>query len=163
MEEGADSVLLDSGDAEMFMGLTSDIYVQSALYCVGENSVTVVAIVGEGFSDRYSNDAAWPVVSKEWTTLRQACNMLKAEGMKVSIMMGSPDLYIVQPVTPGMRNILLEGGPKEWKAYLKTVLLAEQGNLIEQVIEKLSKFGDLLGLDLEDSVQGQGRTERQEN
>lgn len=50
VEEGADSVLLDSGDAEMFMGLTSDIYVQSALYCVGENSVTVVAIVGEGFS-----------------------------------------------------------------------------------------------------------------
>lgn len=136
VEEGADSVLLDSGDAEMFMGLTSDIYVQSALYCVGENSVIVVAIVGERFSDRYSNDAAWPVVSKEWTTLRQACNLLKGEGMKISVMMRSPELHMAQPLSLGIGNILLEGCLKGWKAYLLPLLLPEQGNPIEQVIEK---------------------------
>lgn len=152
-------MLLDSRNTKKFMRLTSDKYVQSALRHVEDNSITLFRVVEEKFSDQYTNDAAWLVVAKEWTTLRQACNLFKAEGMKVNIMMGSPELYIAQPLTPGMQNTLLEGCPKGWKAYLIPVLSAEQGNPIEQVTEKLNQLSDLSGLNSEDSVQGQRRTE----
>lgn len=136
MEEGADTVSLDDGDAKKFMGLASDTNMQAALRRVGANNVTMVAVFVEGFSGRYTNDAAWLPVTKEWTTSRRACNLLKGEGMKIRVMMRSPELHMAQPLSVRIGNILLEGCLKGWKAYLLPLLLPEQGNPIEQVIEK---------------------------
>lgn len=56
--------------------------------------------------------------------------------MKISVMMRSPELHMAQPLSVRIGNILLEGCLKGWKAYLLPLLLPEQGNPIEQVIEK---------------------------
>lgn len=85
-------MLLDDADAKKFMGLISDMHVQSVLCGVWANNVTILAAVAEGFSDQYTSDAAWPSVTTKWTTLRQVYNLLKAEGMKISVMMGLPEL-----------------------------------------------------------------------
>lgn len=51
----------------------------------------MIAVVAEDFLDQYTGDAAWPSVTTEWTTLRQVCNLLKEEGMKINVM-GLPEL-----------------------------------------------------------------------
>lgn len=87
-------VLLDDADAKKFMGLTSDMYVQSVLCGIWANNLAMIAVVAEDFSGQYTSDAAWPSVTTEWTALRQNCNLLKAEGVKISVMMGLREFYM---------------------------------------------------------------------
>lgn len=76
--------------------------------------------------------------------------------MKVAIGMASPELYLQQPLMAGIRNRVLAGCLKKWKPYMIPLLLGEQGNMLEQVVEKLHQLSDLPGLSGESSEGKQG-------
>ncbi|KAJ7399313.1 hypothetical protein BTVI_116104 [Pitangus sulphuratus] len=147
IEEGADSVVIDRVGSVRFIGLTGDPYVYDALHHVPEGqNFSLVTVIANGFSDRHTNDGAWPPTSNQWVTLQQVIFLLKEEGMKLAIQFGNPETYLDQPFKPNTHDMLLEGCPSQWRPYLIPILMTTQGNPTQEVIEKLGQLGDLPGL-----------------
>lgn len=67
-------VFIDSIDATKFLGLTTDPYVQSALWQIpweGEN-IPLVTVIANGLDNRHTSDGAWlqqRKVGLHWLTL----------------------------------------------------------------------------------------------
>ncbi|KAJ7414466.1 hypothetical protein BTVI_40984 [Pitangus sulphuratus] len=138
MEEGANSVVINSVDSMCFIGLTGDPYVHAALRQVPEGqNYSLVTVIANGFSDRHMNDGTWPPTSNQWVTLHQAILLLKQEGMKLAVQFGNPGTYLDQPFTPNTRNMLLEECPSQWRPYLIPILMTTQVNPTREIIEKL--------------------------
>lgn len=60
---------------------------------------------------------------------------------------GDPGRYLAETFTVSVRNLLLEGCPAAWKAYLIPVFMTAEGLTISDMIEKLGQRGELPGLE----------------
>lgn len=68
---------------------------------------------------------------------------LKGEAMKTAIMLGQADHYLTGPMTAYHHNLIVRTAPPAYKHIMMTLLLAETGQPVEQILEKMSEVGDM--------------------
>lgn len=63
--------------------------------------------------------------------------------MKTAVMLGQADPYLTGPITAYHRNPIVRTAPPAYKHIMMTLLLAETGQPVEQILEMMSEGGDM--------------------
>lgn len=140
IDTGAGAVSIDSVDAPRFITISTNPFVQTAVHDhqhAGGAMTILLALAARGCTAQYATDTSWPVETRPWYTIRDGMHRLKREAMKTALMLGQADHYLTDPITAYHRNLIVRTAPPAYKHIMMTLLLAETGQPVEQILEKM--------------------------
>lgn len=146
--QGQGGISLDNIDAIKFITVSTNPFVQTAIRDhqhapAGEQGTNLLALAARRCQAQYPTDASWPTDTRPWYTIKDGPAKLKGEAMKTAIMLGQADQYLVGPLTATQRNLMVHTAPPHYKYLMMTLLLAETGNPVETVLEKMMEVGEM--------------------
>ena len=138
IDAGASGIQIDQQDALKFITVSTNQFVQMAIHYHQHTQDMTFLLPSETRRciGQYPSNSSWPTEIKPWYTLRDGIYRLKGESMKTAIMIRATDQYLAGSLTAPQYNVVVWTAPSAYKNLIMTLLLAETGNPVEQILEK---------------------------